>query len=89
MANIGKITSPTLLNAARTTSAAVLSMLLSRMLKLPEFYWAPIAAITVSIILLIAHQRAAWIVAWHRFLEVSLGIAVGLALALLWPIKGQ
>ncbi len=43
------------------------------------------AAITLSIILLIAHQRPAWIVASHRFLEVSLGIAVGLALAELWP----
>jgi hypothetical protein len=37
--------------------------------------------------LLISHQRAAWIVASHRFLEVSLGIAVGLAMALLWPMR--
>jgi uncharacterized membrane protein YgaE (UPF0421/DUF939 family) len=44
------------------------------------------AAITLTIILLISHQRAAWIVASHRFLEVSLGIAVGLAMALLWPM---
>jgi uncharacterized membrane protein YgaE (UPF0421/DUF939 family) len=45
------------------------------------------AAITLSIILLIAHTRVAWIVAWHRFAEVSLGIAVALTIALLWPIK--
>jgi hypothetical protein len=37
------------------------------------------AAITVSIVLLIAHNRPAWIVAWHRCIEVWLGIAVGLA----------
>jgi uncharacterized membrane protein YgaE (UPF0421/DUF939 family) len=43
------------------------------------------AAITLSIILLIAHQRPAWIVASHRFVEVSLGIAVALAVAELWP----
>jgi uncharacterized membrane protein YgaE (UPF0421/DUF939 family) len=43
------------------------------------------AAITLSIILLIAHQRPAWIVSWHRFVEVSLGIAVALVLAELWP----
>lgn len=142
-----------LLDAVRTTIAAVVSLLLAHILKLPESYWAPIsaiviiqstldprivswqrfagtalgaalaaliatffpstmlvyavaiflcgalcallrlrsayrfAAITVSIILLIAHQRPAWIVAAHRFVEVSLGIAVGLALAELWPIR--
>lgn len=139
------------MDAARTTVAAVVSLLLARILKLPEFYWAPIsaiviiqstinprtlawqrfagtalgaalgalvatffsagtlvygvtvllcgllcavlrldgayrfAAITLSIIVLIAHQRAAWIVASHRFVEVSLGIAVALAIAQLWP----
>jgi uncharacterized membrane protein YgaE (UPF0421/DUF939 family) len=127
------------------------SLLLARILKLPEFYWAPIsaiviiqstinprtvawqrfagtalgaalgalvatffssstlvygvavllcgllcavlrldgayrfAAITLSIIVLIAHQRPAWIVASHRFVEVSVGIAVALAVAQLWP----
>jgi uncharacterized membrane protein YgaE (UPF0421/DUF939 family) len=151
MANRSKLTSHAILDAARTTLAAVVSMLLARALKLPEYYWAPIsaiviiqstidpktlawqrfagtalgavvgalfaafylpnalpyavaiflcgllcallrigsayrfAAITVSIILLIAHQRPAWIVAWHRFVEVSLGIAVALAVAELWP----
>jgi uncharacterized membrane protein YgaE (UPF0421/DUF939 family) len=45
------------------------------------------AAITVSIILLVPHHNAAWIVAIHRFVEVSVGIAVALALALLWPIS--
>ncbi|MGO9949809.1 MAG: FUSC family protein, partial [Steroidobacteraceae bacterium] len=43
------------------------------------------AAITLSIILLIAHQRPAWIVASHRFVEVSVGIAVALGVAELWP----
>lgn len=149
-----------LLRSARTTTAALVSLLLARLLKLPEFYWAPISAIviiestvdariiswqrfagtalgaavgalfgtffapdigtsfarniliyaiavficgamctalrihgasrfasiTVSIILLIAHTRAPWIVAWHRFAEVSLGIAVGLTLDMVWPM---
>ncbi len=149
-----KLTFDTLLDAARTTVAAVVSLLLARILKLPEFYWAPIsaiviiqstinprtvawqrfagtalgatlgalvatffspsaivyavalllcgvfcallrldgayrfAAITLSIIVLIAHQRAAWIVASHRFVEVSQGIAVALAVAQLWPGRG-
>jgi uncharacterized membrane protein YgaE (UPF0421/DUF939 family) len=151
MANTYKLTFNTLMDAARTTVAAVVSLLLARILKLPEFYWAPIsaiviiestidpktlawqrfagtalgaamgaliatffppnavvygagiflsgalcapfgisgafrfAAITLSIILLIAHQRAAWIVALHRFVEVSVGIAVALAVAQFWP----
>jgi uncharacterized membrane protein YgaE (UPF0421/DUF939 family) len=142
-----------LLDAARTTVAAVVCLLLARALKLPEFYWAPIsaiviiqstidprtlawqrfagtalgallgallatflsptalvyavaifscgllcallrfpgayrfAAITLSIILLIAHTSPAWIVASHRFVEVSVGIAVALALGELWPIR--
>jgi uncharacterized membrane protein YgaE (UPF0421/DUF939 family) len=153
MANPYKLTFDTLLDAARTTLAAVVSMLLARTLRLPEYYWAPIsaiviiqstidprtvawqrfagtavgaavgaliatffpsnalvyavaifscgalcallrlrsayrfAAITLSIILLIAHQRPAWIVASHRFVEVSLGIAVALAVAELWPSR--
>ena|SRR5271165_1946137 len=148
-----KLTLYALLDAARTTLAAVVSLLLARLMKLPEFYWAPIsaiviiqstldpravawqrfagtalgalvgalvatffsssavvyaisifgcgalcdllrlrtayrfAAITVSIILLIAHQKPAWIVASHRFVEVSVGIAVALAVAEVWPSR--
>jgi uncharacterized membrane protein YgaE (UPF0421/DUF939 family) len=153
MANTYKVTLDTLLDAARTTVAAVASLLLARTLKLPESYWAPIsaiviiqstlnpravawqrfagtalgaalgaliatlfpsntlvyavaificgalcgllrmrtayrfAAITLSIVLLIAHTRPAWIVAAHRFVEVSVGIAVALAVAYLWPSR--
>lgn len=136
----------------RTTVTAVTAMLLSRFLKLPEYYWAPIsaiviiqstipahllgwqrfvgtalgavlgaaiatyfhptlvvysagiilcgllawllrvggayrfAAITLSIILLIPRTRSPWITGWHRFLEVSLGIAVALAVSVVWPM---
>ncbi len=138
------ITRAAFINSVRTAVAVVISMLLARLLKLPEFYWAPIstivillstidpralawqrfagtavgaalgaliasyfqptwmvygagifvcgivcallrlgnayrfAAITLTIVLLIAHVRSPWIVAWHRFIEVSLGIAVAL-----------
>jgi uncharacterized membrane protein YgaE (UPF0421/DUF939 family) len=145
------ITRAALINSARATVASVISALLARLLKLPEFYWAPIstivillstvdplalawqrfvgtalgaavgavvatyfqttwivygagifvcgllsavlrigtayrfAAITLTIVLLIAHTRSPWIVALHRFVEVSLGIAVALVVTLVWP----
>src|SRR5437773_1187169 len=47
------------------------------------------AAITLSIVLLIAHERAPWIVASHRFVEVSLGIAVALLTAEVWRVAGR
>ncbi|HWW16129.1 MAG TPA: FUSC family protein [Candidatus Dormibacteraeota bacterium] len=153
MAKPYKLTFDALLDAARTTLAAVVSLLLARLLKLPEFYWAPISAIviiestidprtlawqrfagtalgavmgaviatffsssalvyavavflcgilcallrfrgayrftaiTLSIILLIAHTRPAWIVASHRFVEVSVGIAVALVVSEVWPSR--
>jgi uncharacterized membrane protein YgaE (UPF0421/DUF939 family) len=140
------------LDSVRTTFAAVAALLLARLLKMPESYWAPIstivivqstiaprtlgwqrfvgtalgavlvaalatffspsawvyalgillcgmfawllhvegayrfAGITLSIIFLIPHSRAPWIVGWHRFLEVSLGIAVALAVTTFWPL---
>jgi uncharacterized membrane protein YgaE (UPF0421/DUF939 family) len=139
--------------AGRTTIATVVSLLLARGLKLPEFYWAPIsavvillstinpltlawqrfagtavgavvgaliasyprqnwivygagiflcgilvavlrlgsayrfAAITLSIVVLITHSRPPWIVATHRFIEVSLGIAVALLMTVAWPVQ--
>jgi uncharacterized membrane protein YgaE (UPF0421/DUF939 family) len=156
MPNSSNLTLETLQDAARTTVAAVLSLLLARLLKLPESYWAPIsaivivestinpriaawqrfagtalgaalgaliatffatggvlvyaasiflcgavctllrlrsayrfAAITLTITLLIAHTRPGWIVALHRFVEVSLGIAVALAVTLAWPDRSE
>jgi len=142
----------TIVHSLRTAAAAVVSMLLARGLKLPEFYWAPIstivillstvnplalawqrfagtavgavlgalvasffppswmvyglgifvcgilsamlrlhsayrfAGITLTIVLLIPHRAPPWIVASHRFVEVSLGIAVALLVAELWPL---
>ena len=43
------------------------------------------ASITLAIVMLIARASRPWVVALHRFLEVSIGIAVGLAVTALWP----
>ena len=42
------------------------------------------AGITLAIIMLVP-GHSGWIVALHRFFEVSVGIAVGLAFSALWP----
>ena len=140
------------MDSVRTAFAAVVALLLARLMNMPESYWAPIstiviiqstipprtlswqrfvgtalgavlgaaaatffppspavyaagiflcgvlswllqiagcyrfAALTLSIVLLIPHTSRPWIVGWHRFLEVSLGIAVALAVTTLWPL---
>jgi uncharacterized membrane protein YccC len=43
------------------------------------------AGITLAIVLLIPRSRNPWVVAGHRFVEVAIGIAVGLVLTVLWP----
>jgi uncharacterized membrane protein YccC len=155
MANrgLGRAWRPVLLHSVRTTVAALASLLVARLFRLPESYWAPITTlvitqsslgaaiavsserfvgtllgaavggaaatffpprmlvfgacvfllgllcvatcsgrsayrfggITVAIVLLIPRQRPPWQVAFHRFAEVSIGIAVALVLAWAWP----
>jgi uncharacterized membrane protein YgaE (UPF0421/DUF939 family) len=149
------LTKDSLHTSVRTAVATMVSLLVARGLKMPEFYWAPIstivillstihpltlawqrfagtalgvflgaviatcfhpnwiiygvgiflcgmlsavlrittafrfAAIALSIVLLITHDRPPWIVATHRFLEVSVGIAVALLVTLTWPLPSR
>lgn len=161
---------PVVEGALRTAVAAVLSLVVARLCRLPEFYWAPIttfviiqsnlgaavsvsaerlagtalgvgagvllslahpawaishgvifsavfnlvifgagvfllglicgalhlgnaayrfAGITVAIVLLIPRAIPAWKTATHRFLEVSIGIVIGLAVTAAWPEKSS
>ena len=143
---------PSLTHALRTALAATASVLIARLLQMPEAYWAAIAtlvvmqstlgatltlsiqrivatavgasvgaldsnffganliafavaivligllsilfrlektayryaSITLAIIVLIPRSGPAWITAVHRFLEVSVGIIVALAIVALW-----
>jgi uncharacterized membrane protein YgaE (UPF0421/DUF939 family) len=43
------------------------------------------ASVTLTIIVLIPRSNPAWIVALHRFIEVSVGIIVALIVVALWP----
>jgi uncharacterized membrane protein YgaE (UPF0421/DUF939 family) len=72
MATRSSLTPATLINAARTTVAAVLAALLARTLKLPEFYWAPISAIVV-----IESTIDPRTIGWQRFAGTALGAALG------------
>ena len=140
-------------HAARTTIAAVSSLLIAHLFRLPEAYWAAIATlivmqstlgaawavsterlagtalgaatgavlaryvgssvavfgagvfelgalcavlriergayryagITLVIVMLIARTQPPWIVAIHRFVEIAVGITVGLILTAIWP----
>jgi len=149
------LTRQAVLVSLRVAIASVLSYLLAKGLRLPEFYWAPIstvvillstidpltlawqrfagtavgaalaaliathfnanwavygagifvcgilsaalrlstayrfAAITLSIVLLVAHGRPPWTMAVHRFIEVSLGIAVALLVTWLWRVQAD
>jgi uncharacterized membrane protein YccC len=41
--------------------------------------------VTLAVVVLIPRSAPAWAVAFHRFAEVSIGIAVALLLAVAWP----
>jgi uncharacterized membrane protein YccC len=43
------------------------------------------AGITVAIVMLVARDGSSWMIAAYRFVEVSLGIVVALALSAIWP----
>lgn len=58
--------------------------ILSGLLRLHAAY--RFAAIALTIVLLVAHTAPPWIIAVHRFFEVSLGIAVALLMRIVWKL---
>jgi uncharacterized membrane protein YgaE (UPF0421/DUF939 family) len=64
--------------------AVMLAIMLCGWLRLAES--ARIAATTVAIVMLIGRAASPWTIAMHRFLEVSIGILVALAVTVaVWP----
>jgi len=43
------------------------------------------AGITLAIVMLVVRTQPVWIIAIHRFIEISLGIAAGLLMTAVWP----
>src|SRR5436309_15309555 len=83
------LTRGALLVSARATFATVVSLLLARTLKLPEFYWAPIS--TLVILLSTINPLT---LAWQRFAGTALGAGLGAVIATCfgtgphWPVYG-
>ena len=46
------------------------------------------AGITLTVIMLVARSEPAWLAGLHRFIEVSVGIIVGLIVTAIWPEAG-
>jgi len=68
---------PMVAHSVRTAAAAVASLLVARLFRLPEAYWAPITTLVITQ----SSLGAALAVSWQRFLGTVLGAAVGAVVA--------
>ncbi|MFY9725635.1 MAG: FUSC family protein [Bryobacteraceae bacterium] len=66
-----------MVHSARTALAAVVSVLVARLFRLPEAYWAPITTLVITQ----SSLGAALAVSRQRFLGTALGGAVGVIVA--------
>jgi uncharacterized membrane protein YccC len=64
---------PILVDSVRTAVAAVASVLVARLFRLPETYWAPITTLVITQ----SSVGAAFAVSWQRFVGTILGAVVG------------
>jgi len=64
-------------HSARTAVAAVVSLLVARLFRLQEAYWAPITTLVITQ----SSLGAALAVSWQRLIGTVLGAVVGAALA--------
>jgi uncharacterized membrane protein YccC len=65
--------SPVVLHSVRTAAAAVASLLVARLFRLPEAYWAPITTLVITQ----SSLGAALAVSWERLAGTALGAGVG------------
>jgi len=68
---------PVVVHSVRTAVAAVASLLVARLLRLPASYWAPITTLVIAQ----SSLGAAWTVSWQRFIGTALGAVLGGAVA--------
>jgi uncharacterized membrane protein YgaE (UPF0421/DUF939 family) len=68
---------PILVHSARTAVVAVFSVLVARLCRLQEAYWAPITTVVITQ----SSLGAALTVSWQRFVGTALGALVGAIVA--------
>ena len=68
---------PVMEHSARTAAATVASVLVARLLRLPEAYWAPITTLVITQ----SSLGAALAVSWQRFIGTALGAILGALVA--------
>jgi uncharacterized membrane protein YgaE (UPF0421/DUF939 family) len=68
---------PVVTHSLRTAIACVASLLVARLFRLPEAYWAPITTMVITQ----SSLGAALTVSWQRFVGTMLGAALGAAMA--------
>jgi uncharacterized membrane protein YgaE (UPF0421/DUF939 family) len=68
---------PVFVHSARTAVAAVASLMLARLLRLPETYWAPLTTLVITQ----SSLNAALTDSWQRFVGTALGAVVGAIVA--------
>jgi uncharacterized membrane protein YgaE (UPF0421/DUF939 family) len=64
---------PVVVHSARTAVAAIASLLVARMFRLQEAYWAPITTLVIAQ----SSLGAALTVSWQRFFGTAIGAVVG------------
>lgn len=74
---IGMTARQVLAHSARTAVTAVVSLLVARLFRLPQSYWAPITTLVITQ----SSLGSALAVSWQRFVGTVLGAAVGAILA--------
>lgn len=70
---VGWIGWPVVVHSVRTAIAAVVSILVARLFRLPEAYWAPITTFVITQ----SSLGAALTVSWQRFVGTALGALLG------------
>jgi uncharacterized membrane protein YccC len=68
---------PVIVHSGRTAVASVASLLVARLFRLPEAYWAPITTLVITQ----SSLGAALAVSWQRFVGTVLGTVIGAVLA--------
>jgi uncharacterized membrane protein YgaE (UPF0421/DUF939 family) len=84
-ATLGAILASLFTRPVLAFGASVLILGLLRALMRLDLTGYRLGGVTAAIVLLVPRMGPPWEIAWHRFVEVSIGIGVALLFAKVWP----